>query len=503
MRKQVLIARHGRAAMLATVLVLSAGCSGADDDAADVNTTAVAAGSTAPPTSAPSTTSPPTTVAPASTAATNPLGEPPSQALTGGSVEVPAVEGFSYGVEPDVPVPWVQLDLPADAEAAAFALREAGGPIGSLIVADGFSHTRYLDELFDQPVPLVRNFSDAGTVTLETPARWQVLSGVPLVAATSPEAFFNQWVWQHDGTTWIAVGTVAVERWVTGMLAVQVPTPNPYDYSTVGGTLYEALPVVHPYTYVDAPVADIITHQEQTIAGGCGRRLFLGRIVPVDDPDPINPDPADLTLVASTIAGACAADGWFEDLDATLTSLGFQPDAIGEVPVQRRDTSLVFVDGNDVYEFASADPATLAAMAPFIDAFVTGELPPDVTDNTTLAVGTCLYRAPSTTGDEANRRTFAVQCTEPHQGEVYHRFEINIPAGQAFPGDAEAQRLGDQGCLNSFTSYVGVPYDASRLDYLYYYPTQESWNAGDRAVMCIAFGVNDELFRRSFSGIAL
>lgn len=293
-----------------------------------------------------------------------------------------------------------------------------------------------------------------------------------------------------------------MERWLTGLLAVQQP-PAPertHDYSLVGGSLYRDLPIVQPYVYIDAPVVDVVSDQMQRLAGDCARHVYAGSVVAVDDPAALTAEPTDLVLHAATIAGACRADGWFEQLDDQLAELGFVDDVIGDVAVRRRDGAVIVVDGDDVYQLGSADPATLLTMAPFITAFVTGDRPADVTDDTTLPVGTCLFRAPSANGDEASRRTFAVGCAEPHQGEVFHRFDITAAPDEPYPGDVEAARRADEGCADGFALYVGVPHDESRLDVLYYYPSADTWVGGDRGVMCILHGATDELFRTTLAG---
>ena len=330
-----------------------------------------------------------------------------------------------------------------------------------------------------------------------------MLAATPVVAATLPDDDLGQWVWQHDDLTWIATGTLAMERWASEVIAAQQP-PGPdrtWDYSLVGDILYDGLPNVPPYTYIDSPVADVVAEM-QTLIGGCAQRMYAGSVVAADDPAPLTAEPTDLVLRAATIADVCRDEGWLSQFEASLADEGLVDDVIGDVPVHRRDNAVVIVDGADVYQLTSDDPATLVAMAPFITAFVTRDLPPDVTDDTTLPVGTCLYRAPaSANGSEASRRTFAVGCTEPHQGEVFHRFEVTVPPGEPYPGDTEASRRADEGCAAGFSPYVGLPYNESRLNYLYYYPSAETWEIGDRGVMCIVYGGDpEELFRTSVAG---
>jgi hypothetical protein len=483
----------------------AAACSGSGE--ASVEPTEPTAVETPPPTTstpAPSSTASEAPTEPTGAPSLETTGLPPSDDMR---MEVPAVEGFSYGPRPDAPVPWDELALPDGATGVAFAVREAGAPIGTVVVVDDLSHNRYLDQLFDRPAEVERDRTNTSTETLivtnTTRYRWQMLAGVPAVVATFPEADHGRWVWQHDGLTWLAVGTLAMERWATGVASIQQPAARDttYDYGLVGGTLYHALPLVQPYVYLDAPVADVVASQTQTFADGCGRRLYSGTVVGMDEVATWTPGPGDLILYAATIAGSCRDDGWFEEFDANLRQLGFVDDVVGDTAVRRRDGGLVIVDGDDVFELVSDEPATLDEMAPFINAFVTGDLPPDVTDDWTLPIGTCLYRAPSPDGNEANRHTFAVDCAAPHQGEVFHRFDVAAPADGGFPGDEEASRLADEGCTAAFAAYVGMPLQDSRLGFVYVYPSADTWAAGDRTVMCIVHGdQEEEMFRTSLAG---
>ena len=138
-------------------------------------------------------------------------------------------------------------------------------------------------------------------------------------------------------------------------------------------------------------------------------------------------------------------------------------------------------------------------MAPFINAVVTGDLPLDVTNNTTLAVGTCLFRAPSESGRDEDRLTFAVDCAAPHQGEVFHRFDLEFPV---YPGEQVAGAQAEQSCAAVFGDYIGIPAERSRLNFLYFYPSAGSW-ADSHVVQCIVYGSTpDEYFRTSLLGAA-
>ena len=98
----------------------------------------------------------------------------------------------------------------------------------------------------------------------------------------------------------------------------------------------------------------------------------------------------------------------------------------------------------------------------------------------TVSVGDCLSEAQS---DGEVMDVPIVPCSEPHDAEIYHDFQVE---GTEYPGDEEITRLADEGCLGAFEDFVGVPYDASKLEVTYYTPTEGSWNeVDDRLVSCM------------------
>lgn len=83
----------------------------------------------------------------------------------------------------------------------------------------------------------------------------------------------------------------------------------------------------------------------------------------------------------------------------------------------------------------------------------------------------------------------AVPCAEPHDNEAYHDFDL---APGPWPGDEAVFAEADRECYEQFESYVGSSYVDSRLDFSYLYPTQQSWQDGDREVICFLFAANLE-----------
>jgi hypothetical protein len=77
-----------------------------------------------------------------------------------------------------------------------------------------------------------------------------------------------------------------------------------------------------------------------------------------------------------------------------------------------------------------------------------------------------------------------VPCSEPHDAEVYHSFQLT---DGEYPGQAEID-LKAAACLKEYKKYVGVGYTRSQLDFVYYFPTQQSWDfLDDRGIVCSLF----------------
>lgn len=101
-----------------------------------------------------------------------------------------------------------------------------------------------------------------------------------------------------------------------------------------------------------------------------------------------------------------------------------------------------------------------------------------------LEIGDCFNEQT----DEVVSDVPTVPCTDAHDYEVYANITIDR---DTFPGDDELNKLADEGCLAPFTSYIGVPFEDSSLDYSFYTPTLSGWlNNDDRGVTCIVFDPN-------------
>ncbi len=101
-----------------------------------------------------------------------------------------------------------------------------------------------------------------------------------------------------------------------------------------------------------------------------------------------------------------------------------------------------------------------------------------------LAVGDC-YDPILDRDDDLLLAAVIVACSSPHRHEVFGLVDVAGAPSAPFPGstdlDAEAQDL----CDAAFEAYVGIDFDRSSLGYLYYTPTEATWLAGDRTVLCV------------------
>lgn len=79
-----------------------------------------------------------------------------------------------------------------------------------------------------------------------------------------------------------------------------------------------------------------------------------------------------------------------------------------------------------------------------------------------------------------------VDCSTPHDGEVFATYEMPDTAGLPYPGEAAVEVVAQRECKRRFEGYVGVRLRFSELLMFYVYPSPESWSAGQRTISCLA-----------------
>ena len=102
-----------------------------------------------------------------------------------------------------------------------------------------------------------------------------------------------------------------------------------------------------------------------------------------------------------------------------------------------------------------------------------------------LDVGTCF----DDQGLDATEVTSVplVECEEPHDNEVYRLFNVT---STVFPGDESLLQTAADGCFDEFESFVGLEYSQSILDFSWFTPTAQSWEEGDREVICFVYDLD-------------
>jgi hypothetical protein len=114
-----------------------------------------------------------------------------------------------------------------------------------------------------------------------------------------------------------------------------------------------------------------------------------------------------------------------------------------------------------------------------------------------LEDGDC-WDDPETTSDQVNE-VEVLPCSEPHDNEIYHVFDLA-------DGDFDATAVEEgarSGCLDEFDAFVGLPYADSELDVFAIWPTEESWAEGDREVLCSVYAIDLRKLVGSMEGEAI
>lgn len=102
-----------------------------------------------------------------------------------------------------------------------------------------------------------------------------------------------------------------------------------------------------------------------------------------------------------------------------------------------------------------------------------------------LSVGDCFDDTEDISGGEVSDVPI-VDCSEPHDNEVFHTFEVD---DGEFPGDDGIVAEAQEQCVPAFEEYVGTDYASSRLDVFPITPTEKSWEGGDREIVCALYDV--------------
>ena len=94
-----------------------------------------------------------------------------------------------------------------------------------------------------------------------------------------------------------------------------------------------------------------------------------------------------------------------------------------------------------------------------------------------------------------------VDCTEPHDNEIYHTFDV---AGDVYPSDSDMDFQAESGCIAAFEEFVGRDYWSSSLNIAWLSPSEDSWNQiDDREIVCFLYDMNLAVLTNSAEGTGI
>jgi hypothetical protein len=101
-----------------------------------------------------------------------------------------------------------------------------------------------------------------------------------------------------------------------------------------------------------------------------------------------------------------------------------------------------------------------------------------------VVIGDCFFEPE----DETFSSLPGVPCTQAHDGEYIHKFDIDLPA---FDKSAITEAAKEE-CLAAANDYIGPNWqDLASVDVGYFTPTSGSWGKGDREIACYAMVDSD------------
>jgi hypothetical protein len=152
--------------------------------------------------------------------------------------------------------------------------------------------------------------------------------------------------------------------------------------------------------------------------------------------------------------------------------------------------------GGTSQQSASAAPTASPTMSPE----PTATAAPEYQATYQLAVGDC-FDPVADMDDQILLAGLMRDCDEPHLMQVFGHGTISDPIGAPYPQGDEVDQQTASICEPAFKEFVGVPYEDSRLSATYYSPSEDSWQFGDRAVMCVIEASEASPLTRSVEGL--
>lgn len=110
---------------------------------------------------------------------------------------------------------------------------------------------------------------------------------------------------------------------------------------------------------------------------------------------------------------------------------------------------------------------------------------------------------------EQDRRisiTASIDCSEPHDNEVYHEADFPAPNGAPFPGDDQMTAWSQELCYEAFGGFVDEEYELSVYELDFLQPTKETFEhpvGRHRRVTCYLYSTIDDQVVGSAAGTGI
>ena len=96
-----------------------------------------------------------------------------------------------------------------------------------------------------------------------------------------------------------------------------------------------------------------------------------------------------------------------------------------------------------------------------------------------LEVGDCFSAE-----NDAVESVLVVDCEQPHTYEAFFLFDHQAGPDEEYPGDQEILEFADSECRPPFEEFVGKDYESSIWYITSVTPSAETWDGGDREIIC-------------------
>lgn len=118
-----------------------------------------------------------------------------------------------------------------------------------------------------------------------------------------------------------------------------------------------------------------------------------------------------------------------------------------------------------------------------------------VADAFKVKVGDCIAEPSGTEVKDVS----IIPCGQSHDLEAYAAKDI---VAGSYPGQSEVEAQSEEYCGAEFATFVGLPFDESSLELTYFYPTDETWKANDREIVCLIGGASGSATTGTLKGAA-